>query len=118
MLRGILQCLEATKVDRCLDGRVETGARESRIDFEANVGTGFGQLRSEGGRQTAVRENGWKNTPGQVAQRLQRVLGLRADLLQERAGAHRSRFQHLMREASSDGDGHKMLLGTVVDVPF
>jgi hypothetical protein len=23
-----------------------------------------------------------------------------------------------MREASSDGDGHKMLLGTVVDVPF
>src|SRR6266571_1338052 len=82
MLRGILQCLEATKVDRCLDGRVEPGASESRVDFEANVGTGFGQLGSEGGRQTAVRENGRKNTPDQVAQRLQGVLGLRAELCQ------------------------------------
>src|SRR5438067_9372749 len=105
MFGGILQCLEATEVDRCLDGRVETGASDSRVDFKANGGTGFGQLRSEGRRQTAVRENGRKNTPGQVTQSLQGVLGLRADLVQERAGARRSSFQHLMREASIDGDG-------------
>ena len=79
---------------------------------------GPGQLRSERGHQTAVGENGRKNPAGQIAQRLQGLVGLRADLVQERAGARRSRFQHLTREASIDGDGHKVLLSTVVDVPL
>src|SRR5438874_5831996 len=95
MLGGILQCLQATKVDRCLDGRFETGASESRVDFEANLGTGLGQLRSEGRRESAVRENGRKYTPGQVAQSLQGPVDLRADLVQDRAGAHPRRLQHL-----------------------
>jgi len=70
----------------------------------------------QSGNQPTVCQYRRENTAGQITQRFDRAVHLRADLLEKSSSATGGRFEHLAREARVDGDGHQVLLRAIMDV--
>jgi hypothetical protein len=116
VLGRILQRFQATEVQRGLGPRVEARAGDRGIGIQSGGRRGPGQVCPQGRHEPPISQDGGEDAAREGAQGLQGVVGLRTDLLQQRARAGRRCLQHLTCQPSVDGNGDEVLLGAIVDV--
>ena len=115
MLAGVLQRLQAAKVDRSLDLRgVPADAVASNLCRKAGPATGGRQRFGE----ALVGEERRVDPVGEVAELLQGVLEVAPQLLHESPGLVRVPLGELAGQADLDCQRHEVLLRPVVQIPL